>query len=62
MLLDYQNNYVGNSSIIRNASKSFDILATNLNVQQLFGFVANYTLIYFSKICCFCVNSACFYI
>ena len=32
ILLDHQNNYVGNSSMINNAVKSFDILATNLNV------------------------------
>jgi len=30
--LDYQNNYVERSSIIGDAAKSFDILATSLSV------------------------------
>jgi len=32
ILLDYQNDYVGRSSIMSNAVKSFDILATSLSV------------------------------
>jgi len=33
ILLDHQNNYVRNSSTMSNAAKSFDILATSLNVE-----------------------------
>jgi len=38
--LDHQNNYVGNSDIMNDVAKNFDILATNLNVllfEHLFG-------------------------
>jgi len=32
ILLGYENNYVGRLSIMSNAAKNFDILATNLNI------------------------------
>jgi len=32
ILLDCQNNYVGNSSMMSNIAKNFDILAKSLNV------------------------------
>jgi len=31
-LLDHQNNYLGNSSIMSNVAKNFDILAISLNI------------------------------
>jgi len=31
ILLDHQNNFVGNSKIMSNAAKDFDILATDLS-------------------------------
>jgi len=31
ILLDHQNNYTGNSRMMSNAAKNFDILATSLN-------------------------------
>jgi len=36
IILDHQNNYVGNSSIMSNAAKSFDILITTLSVLHYF--------------------------
>jgi len=52
-LLDYQNNYVRNSSVMSNAAKNFDILATSLNVlhnyfNKIFKSVSNYIFKYFS--------------
>jgi len=32
IILDHQNNYVGNSSIMSNTTKNLDILATSLSV------------------------------
>jgi len=34
ILLDHQNNCVGNSSMMSNSTKSFDILVTNSSVQH----------------------------
>jgi len=32
ILLDHQNNYVGNSNMMSNIAKKFDILAISLNI------------------------------
>jgi len=65
ILLDHQNNYVGNSSIMSNAAKSFDILTTNLSVLHNYFdsptiifiiTISSYIFRYFSKNCSFRKN------
>jgi len=43
-LLNYQNNYVENSSVMSNAAKNFDILATSLNI--LYNYFDNPTKLF----------------